>query len=69
MEKFLIEIKNIPTEEESKSFYELISSFGAVNMFYTGEKAFIYGDLEPGTIDRIEDAIVDKGYDYYTERD
>lgn len=69
MEKFLIEIKNIPTEEESKAFYETIRCFGEVNMFYTGLKAFIYGQLESGSIDRIVDAITDKGYEYYTERE
>ena len=68
MEKFLIEIKSIPTEAESKAFYDTIRVFGAVNMFYTGTNAFIYGELAPGTIDRIEDAITDKGYEYYIDR-
>ena len=68
MEKFLIEIENIPTEEASKGLYELIRVYGAVNMFYTGSKAFIYGELEPGTIDRIETIISDKEYNYKTDR-
>ena len=68
MEKFLIEVKNIPTEAKSKAFYEKIRVFGAVNMFYTGTNAFIYGELEPGTITRIEDIITDEGYEYYIDR-
>lgn len=68
MEKFLIEVENIPTEEASKELYELIRVFGAVNMFYTGSKAFIYGELEPGVIDRIETIISDKEYTFTTDR-
>ena len=68
MEKFLIEIENIPTETDSKSLYELIRCYGEVNMFYTGTKAYIYGELEAGSIDRVEGIIADKGYGYKTDR-
>lgn len=68
MEKFLIEVEDIPTEEASKALYGLITEFGAVNMFYTGSKAYIYGELTSGAIDRVEGIIADKGYDYKTDR-
>lgn len=68
MEKFLIEIENIPTEEASKALYGLMTEFGAVNMFYTGSKAYIYGELASGAVDRIEDTIADKGYNYKSDR-
>lgn len=68
MEKFLIEVEDIPTEEASKALYNLMTTFGEVNMFYTGSKAYIYGELASGAIDRIEDIIADKGYEYKTDR-
>lgn len=68
MEKFLIEIANIPTEEESKAFYDAIRTIGAVNMLYTGTKAYIYGDLDPTGIDCIEQQILNRGYEYSMDR-
>ena len=68
MEKFLIEIANIPTEEESKAFYDAIRTIGAVNMLYTGTKAYIYGDLDPTDIDCIEQQILNRGYEYSMDR-
>lgn len=68
MEKFLIEIENIPTEEASKSFYDSIRELGAINMFYTGSKAYIYGNLDSTSVDIIEQKISDRGYEFRIER-
>lgn len=68
MEKFLIEIKSIPTEDEAQKFYENIKSFGAVNMLYTGAKAYIYGELDSTAIDCIEYQIEDRKYSFNTDR-
>lgn len=68
MEKFLTEIENISTEEESKSFYDAIRGFGAVNMLYTGTKAYIYGELDSTSIDCIEYQLEDRKYQFNTDR-
>ena len=68
MEKFLIEVENIPTEEASKALYDELCRYGKVNMIYTGSKAYIYGDLKSEAVDDIEDEIGDKGYAFTTER-
>lgn len=68
MEKFLIEIENIPTEEESKSLYDALRGIGVVNMLYTGTKAYIYGELDPTDIDCIEYQIEDRKYQFNTDR-
>ena len=68
MEKFLIEIENIPTEEASKALYEEINCLGAINMFYTGSKAYVYGNLDSTSVDCIEQKISDRGYEFKIER-
>lgn len=68
MEKFLIEISSIPTEEASATLYEKIRTLGAINMFYTGTKAFIYGELDSTAVDIIEQQISDSGYEFTVER-
>lgn len=68
MEKFLIEIENIPTEEESKSLYDALRGIGVVNMLYTGTKAYIYGELDSTSIDCIEYQIEARKYQFNTDR-
>lgn len=68
MEKFLIELSSIPTEEASEALYEKIRTLGAINMFYTGTKAFIYGELDSTAVDIIEQQIDNSGYEFRIER-